>query len=188
MATPFQKQKLIYFFHILDLNNNGSVQLDDFLEMVEKVCKMMGYEAGSKEEKRITNKAIRFFNALVRDIEPLDPRQISEEEWVAFFDEEVQQREDMLVEYKEIVFNFMFDFFDHNHDGYISRKEYEDFYQIFGIDKRALDEAFPKLISGNENKLHRYDLMDAVEDFFTSDSKEVAGNWVFGNWENPPRA
>ncbi|MEM6812878.1 MAG: EF-hand domain-containing protein [Bacteroidota bacterium] len=186
MATEFQKQKLSYFFHILDLNKNGYIQLEDFLEMVDKVCAIMNYEEGGNERKRLTNKAIRFFNSLVRDIESVDPLQISEKEWVTFFDNEVQKREDMIVEYKEIVFNFMFDFFDHNRDGYISRKEYEDFYRIFNIDKNALDEAFPKLVSRDNFKLHRYDLMDAIEDFFTSDDKEDAGNWVFGNWESDP--
>lgn len=186
MATEFKKQKLRYFFHILDLNGNGTIQLEDFLQMVDKVCEIMNYEEDGKEQKRITNKAIRFFNSLIRDIGPVDPLQISEEEWVTFFDEEVHQGNDMIVEYKEIVFNFMFDFFDHNRDGYISRKEYEDFYQIFGIDTQALDEAFPKLVSAGDSRLHRYDLMDAVEDFFTSDRKEDAGNWVFGNWESDP--
>ncbi len=188
MATDFQKQKLIYFFNILDLNKNGYIQLEDFLEMVDKVCETMNYEEDGKEHKRITNKAIRFFNSLVRDIEPLDPRQISEDEWLTFFDGDIQEREDMIVEYKEIVFNFMFDFFDQNRDGYISRKEYEDFYKIFGIDTKALDDAFPKLISAHQNKLHRYDVMDAVEDFFTSDNEEDAGNWVFGDCKSIPRS
>jgi len=185
MATAFQKEKLTYFFDIMDLNGNGSIQMDDFSEMAEEVREMMNFEEGSKEHKRVTDKATRFFHALVKDIDPKDKQEITKEEWLAFFDLEVMP-EEMLVEYKEIVFNFMFDFFDQNRDGYISRKEYEDFYKIFGIDTKFLDEAFPKLDSSNSYKLHRYDVMDAVEDFFISDNKDQAGNWIFGNWESKP--
>ncbi|MEM6643432.1 MAG: EF-hand domain-containing protein [Bacteroidota bacterium] len=185
MATAFQKKKLTYFFDIMDVDGNGTIQLDDFSDMAEKVRQMMHFEEGSKEHKRIVEKATRFFHALIKDIEPSNQQEITKEEWLSFFDLEKMPKE-MLVEYKEIVFNFMFDFFDQNRDGYISRKEYEDFYKIFGINTQFLDEAFPKLDSSNAYKLHRYDVMDAVEDFFISDDEEDSGNWIFGNWESLP--
>lgn len=185
MATAFQKEKLVYFFNILDLDGNGSIQINDFTKMVEKVRLVMGFEVDSKEHKRILEKATRFFNALVKDIKPKYIQEITREEWLQFFDLDKMPPE-MLVEYKEIVFNFMFDFFDQNRDGYISRDEYSDFYSIFGIDKKYLDDAFPKLVSSKSYRLHRYDIMDAVEDFFISDNKEDSGNWIFGHWESTP--
>jgi len=154
--------------------------------MAEKVREIMDYEEGSNDHKRITNKATKFFHSLVSDIEPKDKQQIAEDEWVKFFQEDVVTDDDAIDEYKEMVFHFMFDFFDQNRDGFISRKEYEDFYAIFGIDAQHLDKAFQKLDNSNSYKLSRYDLMSAVEDFFVSKDPEVAGNWVFGSWESAP--
>ena len=186
MPSEFQSKKLKYFFHILDLNRNGAIQLDDFSEMAEHVRQIMGYEEGSKEHKRITDKATRFYHSLVRDISPSNRQEIVMEEWIAFFENVVIRDEDALDEYKEMIFTFMFDFFDQNRDGFISRKEYEDFYQIFGIDDQYLDKAFQKLDNSNSYKLSRYDLMSAVEEFFASTDDSVSGNWVFGNWNSVP--
>ena len=134
MSSAFQNRKLTYFFHILDLNSDSYIQLEDFSEMAEKVRTIMNYEEGSMEHKRITDKATKLYHTLVSVINPMDRQQISQKEWLEYFEKEVIISEELLEEYKEMIFNFMFDFFDQNRDGFISRKEYKDFYEIFGID------------------------------------------------------
>ena len=164
--------------------------MDDFTEMVEKVRVTLGYEPGSKEHKRITDKAVKLFNSLVKDIQPASFNQVTEVEWVDFFLKEVilSGDEDTLDDYKELIFNFMFDFFDQNRDGFISKKEYEDFYDIFGIDRSYCDKAFSLLDNTQSFKLSRYDLMNAVEEFFAASDPTLNGNWIFGNWESEPHS
>lgn len=188
MSADFQRKKLGYFFRILDLNSNSCLQMDDFTEMVEKVRVRQDYEPNSKEHKRITDKAVKLFNSLVKDIKPFSFNQVTEREWVDFFLKEVilSGDEDTLDDYKELIFNFMFDFFDQNRDGYISKKEYEDFYDIFGIDRTYCDKAFSLLDKTQSYKLSRYDLMSAVEEFFASNDPTLHGNWIFGNWDSEP--
>ena len=190
MTASFQRKKLGYFFRILDLNRNGSLQMDDFTEMVEKVRVTLQYEVGSKQHKRITDKAVKLFNSLVKDIKPFSFNQVTEEEWVIFFMNEVISSgdEDILDDYKELIFNFMFDFFDQNRDGFISKKEYEDFYDIFGIDRSFCDKAFAQLDKTQSFRLSRYDLMNAVEEFLAAEDTTLPGNWIFGNWESEPHA
>lgn len=190
MSADFQRKKLGYLFSILDLNSNGCLQMDDFTEMVEKVRVTLGYEPGEKGHKRITDKAVRLFNTLVKDIKPFTFNQVTENEWIDFFIKKVilSGDEDTLDDYKELIFNFMFDFFDQNRDGFISKQEYEDFYDIFGIDRAYCDKAFSLLDKTQSYKLSRYDLMNAVEEFFASNDPTLPGNWIFGNWESEPHA
>lgn len=190
MSADFQRQKLGYFFRILDLNSNGCLQMDDFTEMVEKVRLTMNHEPGGKEHKRITDKAVKLFTSLVKDIKPFSFNQVTEDEWVNFFIEHVivSGDEDTLDDYKELIFTFMFDFFDQNRDGFISKNEYEDFYDIFGIDREFCDKAFGLLDKTQSYRLSRYDLMSAVDEFFASSDQSVPGNWIFGNWQSEPHA
>ncbi|GAB4248510.1 MAG: hypothetical protein Tsb0034_27880 [Ekhidna sp.] len=186
MSANTLSKKHIYFFNILDLNRNGFIQLEDFSELAERVRVIMDYEEESKEHKRITDKAARFFHKLVRDIQPKDGQQITQDELLEYLNKRVITDEVELDAFKDVVFNFMFDFFDQNRDGFISKKEYADFYTMFGIDEQHLEVAFKKLDNSKTEKLNRYDLLAAVEDFFTSDDAEASGSWVFGHWESRP--
>lgn len=188
MITDFQKKKLSYFFKILDLNSNGELQLNDFAEMAEKVRQKMGYEEGGKRHKGVADKAVRFYRTLLQDIQPDDFRKIREKEWISFFERKIFKDDNEVAFdlYKELIFNFMFDFFDQNRDGFISIKEYEDFYDIFGIDEDYLDKAFFLMDKSKKKKLSRYDLMNAMDEFLRSDDPESAGNWVFGYWGSDP--
>ena len=184
--TELQSQKLSYFFSILDLNRNGFIQMEDFSELAERVRMIMDFEEGGKEHKRIMTKAANFFHKLAHDIKPANVQQITESELISHLETKVLNDELELDAFKEVVFNFMFDFFDQNHDGFISKQEYADFYTIFGIDDQYFEMAFEKLNNSKSGKLNRYDLLSAVEDFFTSTNPSIPGNWVFGFWESKP--
>lgn len=190
MSTDFQRRKLAYFFKILDLNSNGILQLNDFSEMAEKVRIRLNLEEGEREHKRIVDKSVKLFHTLQNDISPKEYQQISEEEWTNFFAKELIEAgdEDEVDNYKELIFNFMFDFFDQNKDGFISKSEYSDFYTIFGIDVAYLDKAFAQLDTTQDGRLSRYEMMAAIEDFLISDDPTIKGNWIFGNWDSNPHS
>lgn len=186
--TDFQTKKLTYFYKILDLNSNGELQLNDFAEMAEKVRIKMGFEEGGKKHKMVADKAVRFYRTLLNDIQPDDFRKILLSEWLKFFDEKVLNADDEVTFdlYKEMIFNFMFDFFDQNRDGFIQYGEYQDFFEIFGIDDTYFEESFELIDVNKKGKLSRYDLMLSLEEFLKSDDQEDAGNWIFGYWESEP--
>lgn len=184
--SNFQLAKYNYFFKILDVNQNTYIQDEDFSELAERIRVILDYEEGSKEHKRIISKAERFFQKLVRDINPLDAEKITEKELSDHLISVVIKDEVELDSFKEVVFNFMFDFFDQNHDGFISKEEYGDFYTIFGIDKQHFESSFNKLDNSKTGRFNRYDLLSAVEEYFTADNEENPGNWVFGDWSSQP--
>ncbi|MEM9896066.1 MAG: EF-hand domain-containing protein [Bacteroidota bacterium] len=185
---PFLTEKVGYFFRILDLNGNGFLQGDDFEEMAAKIIKIMKLEEGSYRERKVKEKALKLFQTLAKDMNPFSYNQITEQEWINFFLSYVINDEERLNDYKELIFNFMFDFFDQNRDGFINKAEYQDFFKIFGLDQSFVDDAFDKLDHSKVQKVSRYDLMAALEDYFTSTEEEVKGNWVFGNWQSVPHA
>ncbi len=189
MSLEFQQKKWIYFFRLLDLNRNNQLEINDFSDMVELVRSKLVIEEGSREHKNIANKATRFFHQLVSDISPKNQQAISEEEWIAFFGKKLsgKKKEAALEKYQELIFRYMFDFFDHNRDGFITKNEYQIFFEIFGLDQTYFDKSFGFLDKNGDNKISRYEILAAIEDFLIAEEEEAKGNWIFGNWEVLPK-
>ena len=126
MLTPFQTEKLTYLYNLLDLNGNGTLELDDFSDLAEMVRTKLGYELNEKEHIAIAQKSTKFYHKLLRDM-PHDANQnIDLEHWLSFFDEEIISENDdvILDEYVGLLLAFIFGMFDENHDGYIQFDEY----------------------------------------------------------------
>ncbi|MEP0368171.1 MAG: hypothetical protein ABJN36_20040 [Cyclobacteriaceae bacterium] len=184
MLTPFQSAKLTYLFELLDVNDNGFLQLNDFSELTESIRSKLNYDEGGKEHRAIAQKSTKFFHKLLRDIPNPGDQSINLTGWLQFFNEEVTsfKDEDTVDEWVDILLSFLFGMFDDNHDGYISLEEYQDIFGIFGLDQAYSKEAFNKIDANSDGKLSRYELIPAVETFLTSDNPNEVGNWVFGNW------
>ena len=189
MISSFQQKKLVYFFQLLDLNRNNLLEINDFSDMVEQVRARLDFEEGSKEHKNIADKATRFFHQLVSDVSPKNQQAISEKEWVKYFEKKLggKKKEAALEKYQELIFRYMFDFFDHNRDGFITKNEYRIFFEIFGADPDYCDKSFSQLDKNGDNKISRYEILAAIEDFLISEDPVAAGNWIFGNWEASPK-
>jgi Ca2+-binding EF-hand superfamily protein len=184
MLTPFQSAKLTYLFELLDVNGNGSLQIGDFSDLTESIRKKLNYDEGGKEHQAIAQKSAHFFHKLLKDIPHPEDQSITLTGWLKFFNAEVASFKDpdTVDEWVDILLSFLFGMFDDNHDGYISLEEYQDIFEVFGMDQAYSEAAFKKIDANGDNKLSRYELIPAIETFLTSDNPKEIGNWVFGNW------
>ena len=110
MLSDFQKKKLAYFFHLLDINRDDLLQFNDFSEMAEQVRVKLDLEEGGREHKRIADKATQLFHQLLSDVAPAEYQSINEEEWLSYFEKRLGGRyKDIAVTtYKELIFRYMF--------------------------------------------------------------------------------
>lgn len=183
MLSSFQNKKFSYLFNILDVNKDGYLELSDFSDFSENIRAMIGLEPESDEHKRIAKNAVKFYYKLVEDVKPKEFQHVSNEEWCLFFYKIYRlNNDDVLDEYCDMMFKFMLDFFDSDRDGYISKSEYVDLHVIFGIDRSLLDESFTALDISGDERISRYELRGALEEFLLSDNPKDPGNWVFGYW------
>ncbi len=189
MHADLKRNKFAYFFDLLDLNRNGLLQHNDFSDMAELVRKELQLEEGSEEHKYVAEKAIRLFHQLLNDISPMEHQSINKDEWLSFFEENLgdQVDEEVLATYQELIYLYVFDFFDHNRDGFITSDEYKRFFDIFKLDDQYLEKSFSMLDSNGDKKVSRYEMLAAIEDFLISDDPASSGNWAFGNWEASPK-
>lgn len=189
MLSELQRNKLSYFFDLLDLNRNELLQHNDFSDLAELVREKLQLKEGSSEHEYIAKQSVRLFHQLLSDISPEEPQSIKKSEWLDFFEDKFGDEvdEEILETYQMQIYLYVFDFFDVNKDGFITRDEYEWFFELFKLDQEFLDKSFSKLDVNGDQKVSRYEMLAAIEEFLTSDEEDAAGNWAFGNWNVTPK-
>jgi len=74
----------------------------------------------------------------------------------------------------------IFDVFDPDGDGTISAQEYRGLATIFNIDPTQADEIFLRLDLSGDGSISREEFTQLWIDFWYSEDKNAAGNWMFG--------
>ncbi len=185
MLSNFQTRKLTHFFKLLDQNDDGCLQLEDFSDIAERLRMEFAYAYNSKEDKFNVDRCVNFFHKLLTNISHHDKQKISLEEWLSFLDKSLVSNPDMeaLEEFTEFMVGFFFDLFDENKDGYISAEEYADLFLIYHIDIKYSAKSFINLDINKDGRLSRNELIFAFETFIVSDDPKQKGNWIFGDWD-----
>ncbi|MEM8895833.1 MAG: EF-hand domain-containing protein [Bacteroidota bacterium] len=182
MISEFQKQKFAHLFNLLDVKKNGHLQLGDFTSVAQTLRKKMNLKEFSSHYKQLCDSCEALFEALRTDIALPKKRTMALEEWLEFFEKCVdgEQGEEIVEKYRQLIYSFLFDVFDDNNDGYISKEEYAEVYQIYGIDDAEIEEAFESIDVFVDDRLSKYELINAIEVFLTSNDPKDRGNLIFG--------
>ncbi|MFY0686688.1 MAG: EF-hand domain-containing protein [Cyclobacteriaceae bacterium] len=184
--TPIQKRKIHHFFEVLDNNGNGVLQPDDFKDVAKKICKKIGLDEGSRKYDSIVVQSYRIFIQILTDLEKHSELEINAEEWSRFFEKNIIKPSRMsaapIEAYITRTVYYIFNLFDENGDGVISREEYANMFDTYSIDKTHIDDAFNRLDSNGDQYLSKQELNFAFHEFFLSTNANSPGNWIFGEW------
>ncbi|WP_258105229.1 EF-hand domain-containing protein [Marinoscillum sp. MHG1-6] len=186
MLSEFQSTKFKHLFNLLDINDNGIIQKNDFTLLAERVAPFVNGKIDSKAYNQLVYRGMTFYNRLIKSLEPSDPSRIGMHEWVKYIDKEIIESgdQDNLAELTQLLLGFIFGLFDENHDGFLSLEEYQEIFQVLSIDDSKASLLYEKLDSNSDDRLSRYELVLAVEGFLTSDDPSELGNWIFGDYQS----
>lgn len=178
--NAIQKQKIIHFFNVLDFNRNGSLEEDDFEKIGNTMANIIGYNQKSFQRLSLRLKAHGLFIQILKDLQK-DVAELSEEEWVQFFEETVLSKPNDYINQSS---TYLFSLFDQDGDGFIDEREYIDMFKAYGLYMSVAKKAFDMLDLNHDRRISGGELVKAFEDFFLSPDEDAAGNWIFGDWRN----
>ena len=86
MLSPFQKDKLTHYFRILDYDNNGTIEKDDFTAIGENLCIIWGIKEGTEDYDRYMALFEASWTDFRRAVDKEDQQHATLDEWLEFAD------------------------------------------------------------------------------------------------------
>ncbi len=183
MLTDLQTEKITHYFNaVLDQDNNGLLEVNDFLEIGESQCILWRYKPLSDDYNRIMEQNRRSWIMFEQHFEEQSGA-ADVHNFLKFFDKILEPgNEDMYHNFIVEIVGDVFDSFDLNKDGVVSINEYVDMFMCYHIRIKYSAKAFMKLDRNGDDSVSKGELLEAVDEFFKSDDPKSAGNWLFGYW------
>lgn len=183
MLNNIQEEKLTHYFKLLDYDNNGTVEKEDFTAIAENLCILWGIKEGTEDYEKyvgmFADSWMEFRNSVVHE----DPNHATLKEWLEFADKYIVNGPDEFFDrYMQRLTREMFDCFDNNGDGFISLDEYIDLFMSYNIQVRYSAKSYIHLDLNSDDLLSRSEMLSAVDEFFRSPDPKAPGNWLFGFW------
>ena len=180
--SEIQKRKVHHLFNVLDIDRNGKLQPDDFLNVGKKIITQLQLDNDSRSARLILLKAHRLFVQLLIDLENPD-LELTLWDWVEFFRNQLQSSNARILDYYIYrTSRYIFDLFDVNKDQLISREEYSHMLTVYNIPQNTAKIGFDELDSNNDGFISSDEMINGLKNFFKSPDPKAQGNMIFGEW------
>lgn len=178
-----QKRKVHHLFNVLDIDRNGQLQPNDFVNVGKKIVVQLRLSEESRSARLILLKSHRLFVQLLTDLN--NPElSLTLWDWVAFFRDQIEsEQEGILDHYIQRTSRHIFDLFDMNKDKLISREEYANMLTIYNIPPDTAIQGFEELDENKDNVISADEMVTGLSNFFRSSDENAKGNLIFGDWK-----
>jgi len=177
--TELQKAKQVHYFDVLDYNDDGLLEKQDFIDVADRIADMRDYEKGSSRHSAIRKEILRIWTNARALSGAENKTQITLEDWLAH-EEKVLDSNVLIRSYVQGIARAVFDILDADNDGILSEQEYLQFFRAFRGEEEEGHRAFEKLDENGDGQLTRQEFLEAVTEFHLSDDPDARGNWLFG--------
>jgi len=179
MLTDLQRRKLIRYFKVYDVDDDGRVAPADFERVLENVRILHGLKDGSAAYSQLRDGFMRRWDALARCADADASGGIDQGEWLGYWSALMQSQERYEEEILEVT-DRLFSIFDTDEDGVIGPDEFCDFFSVYG-QKTALARAtFIDLDLDGDGAISRDELMEMADQFYRGDDPNAPGNKLYG--------
>lgn len=193
--TPFQIEKLEYYFKFFDSDNDGYLQTQDLSGFVKKILDYTGWEDNSPRALECYDIHSTFFDILREKINTSenaeDPLKVSNSDWILLWNSILSKCTGMhnFPVWLRLLPKSLFHIVDRKNDDVIDREELEEFY--IKIVKLTTDEAesvsksaYSELTDNGKYPLHMRGYSEIFANFLLGRTPYGPGRYIFGCFES----
>lgn len=177
MLATLHERKWVTAFGVYDRNNNGTLEKQDFEELVQKLGKLRGWESDSSGYKNLYNCYLAYWDEVRNHADKNQDGKVTLEEWVEYHRTllDVEHKYEVIEAFSHEVFHVF------NPEGKeTSAKEWEEFFGIYNIPLIYAKYVFPYLDINGNGTLSKEEVLKLHRDFYLSDDPDAPGNLFFG--------
>ena len=179
MLTGLLKRKFTRYFNVLDYDQNGVIEQEDFEAVALKLAQVRNWAPGSPGHQTCRAAMLSIWQHLQPFADTAG--RISLEEWLQT-EEDAIATDENYAQYVTPVAAGLFDLVDEDGDGVINVQEYRNFFAGYRITPDLADEAFARMDLNGDGLLSKEALLQHVYDFHCSNDPAVPGNWLLGQY------
>lgn len=183
MLGHFQRQKSHHYFDLIDHDEDGYIDGEDFELQADRLADRR--DLSDEEHDALKEQMLGWWEQLCSTADANQDDRVSREEWDRFWeainasvekgtDEEKAQMLTSLEQAATVTFQTI----DTTGSGEISKEEYADWLAAWGAE--GSDEAFDRLDRSGNGHLTEEDLAEATKEFYLSDDADAPGNALYG--------
>ncbi len=183
MLGDFQRQKSHHYFDLIDRDEDGFIDGEDFKLQAHRLADRRDLE--NEEREALEEQMLGWWEQLCATADANDDEQVSRQEWDHFWeaitasveegdDEEEAQMLASLERSAKVTFRTI----DTTDSGKITEGEYADWLAAWNADGSS--EAFDRLDRADDGYLTEEDLVKATKEFYLSNDADAPGNSLYG--------
>ncbi|MEM7332799.1 MAG: hypothetical protein AAF490_11990 [Chloroflexota bacterium] len=174
--TPVREKKMKRFFNIYDANSSGTIQKGDFEKPVQAGAAFLGLAPDSNEYSEMYEWSMGFWEFLCQNLNKNDNDLITTSEFLNAMDALATDKTSL----NKIIMghaNFTLKLWDRDNDGMMSQEEFIAAHTAYNVNPDSAHEAFGHLDRNGDSQLSYEEIIQAIDEYFTSDDPEAIGNW-----------
>lgn len=177
--TDFQRQKMTNLFNILDADNSGTIQKNDFDIVASKIAGMMNLDANSDAYKNLFSSYATRWEKIAEFADSDNNGIVTLEEWLGYCTNMLSTPNGYEQHVAHVV-NFVFDLFDADGGGGIPKDGLKMFYSAYGLNPEMAEETFAKLDLNGDGQITSDEMTTLCGQYHKSNDLSDPGNHFLG--------
>jgi Ca2+-binding EF-hand superfamily protein len=181
MLSQVQQEKARRMFQIYDADDDGVIELEDYLRWVNAVAARRGWDEDAAEYRQLRSNAVKRWITLQKYADDDTNERVTLAEYLYWVQRRLEEADESgdYAAYEQWATE-LFHFFDRENDGRVSLEEYRAAVAEYGTDAESAEESFRRLDTSDDGYITRDEMIGVLTDFWVSDDPDAPANHAFG--------